>query len=247
MRKATMAGAGHMNQWIAALLFLLFATAAPAATPLPDAPHVVVQGEGLVSVAPDSATVTMVVRHRSADGAEAKRVVDRAVEALLQAAPRFDLKADDLTASDISLREEIEYGVDDRRLPPVFIGSREVKARINDLDRLGAWMDAALAAGFTDIADISFKSSREATLREEARALAVGDAKEKASGLAVAFGGALGPVYSINSLNSMQAHGYGNTTLDRVMVTGSRMDSGRYLQPQIDFTERVSAVFEISR
>ena len=115
----------------------------------------VVQGERLVSVAPDSATITMLARHRSGDAAEAKRVVDRA--------------------------------------------------------------------------------------------LAVADAREKASGLAVAFGGALGPVYSINSLNSMQAHGCGNTTLDRIMVTGSRIDSGRYLQPQIDFTERVSAVFEISR
>lgn len=226
---------------------LLFSAPTLAGTPLPDAPHVVVQGEGLVSVAPDSATVTMLARHRSGDAAEAKRVVDRAVEALLQAASRFELETDDLTASDISLREEIDYDDDDRRLPPAYVASREVKARLGDLDKLGAWMDAALAAGFTDIADISFKSSREATLREEARALAVGDAKEKASGLAVAFGGALGPVYSINSLNSMQAHGYGNTTLDRVMVTGSRMDSGRYLQPQIDFTERVSAVFEIDR
>jgi len=76
---------------------------------------------------------------------------------------------------------------------------------------------------------------------------ALRDAREKAGGLAVALGGRLGPVYSINSLNSMQAHGYGNTTLDRIVVTGSWMDSGRYLQPKIDFTERVSAVFEISR
>ncbi|MEN1928431.1 hypothetical protein WCE37_05425 [Luteimonas sp. MJ250] len=50
-----------------------------------------------------------------------------------------------------------------------------------------------------------------------------------------------------NSLNSMQSHGYGNTTRDRIEVTGSRIDSGRYLQPTIDFTERVSAVFEIKR
>ena len=94
---------------------------------------------------------------------------------------------------------------------------------------------------------MSFKSSREADLREEARARAVAHAKESASGLATAFGGNLGPVYSINSVNSTQAQGYGNTTLDRVQVTGTRMDSGRYLQPTIDFTERVSAVFEISR
>lgn len=55
-------------------------------------------------------------------------------------------------------------------------------------------------------------------------------------------------MYSINSLNSMQSDDYGATTLDRIEVTGSSMDSGgRYLQPTIDFTERVSAVHEILR
>jgi len=120
-----------------------------------------------------------------------------------------------------------------------------VKVRLGDLERLGAWMDAALAAGFTDVFDVSF--SQQVRLREHARVRAVADAREKAGGLAAAFGGRLGPVYSINSLNSMQTQGYGNTALDRIQVTGSRIDSGRYLQPKIDFTERASAVFEIAR
>ncbi len=230
----------------AALLALCSATAF-AGTPLPDAPHVVVQGEGLASAEPDSATITMVARHRSADAGEAKRVVDGAVNALLRIAPDFDVDPDDITASDLALREEVEYDDDDRRLPAAHIASRELKVRLDDLDRLGAWMDAALAAGFSNVSDISFKSNREPQLRKEARAKAVADAREKASGLATAFGGRLGPVYSINSVNSAQAHGYGNTTLDRIVVTGSRIDSGQYLQPRIDFTERVSAVFEISR
>ena len=236
-----------MRTWMLAALIFLPSTAAMAGTPLPDAPHVVVQGEGLVSVAPDSATVSMVARHRSADAGEAKRVVDRAVAALLKVAPDFDVAPDDITASDLALGETTEYDDNNRRLPRAHLASREVKVRLDDLERLGAWMDAALAAGFTDVADVSFKSSQEARLREDARARAVADAREQAGGLATAFGGRLGPVYSINSLNSMQAHGYGNTLLDRVQVTGSRIDSGRYLQPKIDFTERVSAVFEISR
>jgi len=232
------------KRMITALLPLLSAVAV-AGTPLPDAPHVVVQGEGLVSVAPDSATVSMVARHRSANAGEAKRVVDRAVADLLKVAPDYDVSPDDITASDLALREDEEYDDNDRRLPSAHVASREVKVRMDDLERLGAWMDAALAAGFTDVSDVNFKSSQETRLREDARAQAVADAREKAGGLAVAFGGRLGPVYSINSLNSMQADGYGNTTLDRIQVTGSRMDSGRYLQPRIDFTERVSAVFEI--
>ena len=236
-----------MRPWMITALLPLFSAVALAGTPLPDAPHVVVQGEGLVSVAPDSATVSMVARHRSADAGEAKRVVDRAVAALLKVAPDYDVAADDITASDLALRETEDYDDNDRLPPTTHIASREVKVRIDDLERLGAWMDAALAAGFTDVSDVSFKSSQEGRLREDARAQAVADAREKAGGLAVAFGGRLGPVYSINSLNSMQADGYGNTTLDRIQVTGTRMDSGRYLQPRIDFTERVSAVFEIVR
>ena len=95
-----------------------------------------------------------------------------------------------------------------------------MKVRLGDLERLGAWMDAALAAGFTDVFDVSF--SQQVRLREHARVRAVADAREKAGGLAAAFGGRLGPVYSINSLNSMQTQGYGNTALDRIQVTGSR-------------------------
>lgn len=237
-----------MRRWMLSTLSVLLPAAALAGTPLPDAPHVVVQGEGLVSVAPDSAIVSMVARHRAADAGDAKRVVDRAVEALLKLAPEFDVAPDDITASDLALREDIDYDDKDRALPAAQVASRQVKVRLADLDRLGAWLDAALAAGFTDISDVSFKSSREASLREDARARAVDDAREKAAGLAAAFGGRLGPVYSINSMNSMQAGGYGATTLDRIEVTGARMDSGgRYLQPTIDFTEQVSAVFEISR
>lgn len=238
-----------MRPWIiAAVMPLALAfPAANAGTPLPDGPHVVVQGEGEVSVAPDAAIVTLVARHRASTPSEAKRVVDRAVDALLKAAPGFDISTDDITASDLALSESIDYDDNDRPRPPAHVASREVKVRLDDLDALGAYMDAALAGGFTEVSDVTFKSSQEAGLREQARARAIAQAKEKAGGLATAFGGNLGRVYSINSVNSAQSHGYGNTTLDRIEVTGSRMGRGRYLQPTIDFTERVSAVFELSR
>ncbi len=235
------------RMFAAALPLVLASTLALAGTPLPDGPHVVVQGEGKVSVAPDSAIVTMVARHRAASPSEAKRVVDRAVNALLKAAPVFDVATDEISASDLALRENIDYDDNDRPLPVAHVASRELKVKLDDPDKLSAYMDAALAAGFTEISDVSFKSSKEASLREQARAHAVAQARESANGLATTFGGKLGAVYSINSVNSSQAHGYGNTTLDSIQVTGARMDSGRYLQPSIDFTERVAAVFEISR
>lgn len=236
-----------MRTWLSIALLSFPTAAAVAGTPLPDAPHVVVHGEGEISVAPDSVRVTMVASHRSAEAGDAKRRVDRAVDALLEIAPRFGVTPDRISASDLELGEDRDYDDEDRPRPPTqYLATREVEVRLDDPGRLGAWVEEALDAGFTSITDVGFESSREPSLRADARARAVADAREKASGLAEAFGGRLGPVYSINSLGMMQTDGYG-ATLDSIVVTGSRVDAGRYLEPKIDVTERVTAVFEIVR
>jgi hypothetical protein len=65
--------------------------------------------------------------------------------------------------------------------------------------------------------------------------------------MANAFGVRLGAVYSIGSINSRYEDQYSATTLDRVEVTGSRIQRGRYVQPEVEYTETVSAVFELLR
>ena len=226
---------------------LLLATPCFAGTPLPDAPHVVASGEGKATVAPDLATISLQATYSNADPAVAKQKVDRAVENLLEIAPSFGVAPEDITASDLSLAEDIDYDDDRRRVSNGFNANRELVVTLHQLDRLGAFLDAAVAAGVNEIENVAFESSRKDALRLEARAKAVADAREKAAGLAQSFGSTIGPVYSINSVNSTLADGYGGTTLDRVTVTGSRINRGRYLQPTVDYTERVSAVFELKR
>src|SRR5690606_32759791 len=135
-----------MRKGTSIALLTLSAAGASAGSPRPDGPHVLVHGGGKVSVAPDSAVVTRGASQRSADAAEAKRVVDRAVNALLEAAPRFKVKPDEMSASDLALHEDVDYDERDRRLPTTHIATREVKVRLGDLDHLGPWTDAALAA-----------------------------------------------------------------------------------------------------
>ena len=226
---------------------LLMAAPCLAGTALPDAPHVVTQGEGKATANPDLARVTLSAQYRNANAAHAKQSVDRGVEAFLRLAPEFGLKPDDITASDVSLSEDIEYDDRNRRTSNGFVASREIRVTLRSLDKLGALLDAALAAGITEIENVAFESSREPQLRREARDKAIADAREKASGLATSFGGALGPVYSINSIRSGVDDGYGATTLDSIAVTGSRIQRSAYLQPTVDYTERVSAVFELQR
>jgi uncharacterized protein YggE len=229
------------------LIGLLLTMPCWAGTSLPDAPHVVTSGEGKVTAKPDLARVTISAQYRNANSATAKQSVDRSIDAFLKVAPGFGLTPDDITASDVSVSEDVDYDSRDRRVSNGFVANREIKLKLRDLERLGALLDAALAAGLTEIDNVSFESSRKDQLRLEARSKAIADAREKASGLATAFGGSLGPVYSINSVRSGVDDGYGATTLDRVEVTGSRIQHSAYLQPTVEYTENVSAVFELKR
>jgi uncharacterized protein YggE len=230
-----------------ALALACFAAPCLAGTSLPDAPHVVAGGEGKATAKPDLARVTLSAQYRNANAASAKQSVDRGVEGFLKLAPEFGLNPDDITASDVSVSEDVQYDDHDRRTSNGFVANREIRIKLRSLDKLGALLDAALAAGITEIENVAFESSREPELRREARDKAIADAREKASGLATAFGGALGPVYSINSIRSGVDDGYGATTLDRVEVTGSRIQRSAYLQPTVEYSERVSAVFELKR
>jgi uncharacterized protein len=230
------------------LIALLMTAPCFAGTPLPDAPHIVSNGEGKATAKPDLARITLSAQHRNPNAAVAKQSVDRGVEAFLELAPKFNLKPDDITASDVSVSEDIDYDDRDRRISNGFVAKREVEVELRNLEQLGAFLDAALAAGLTEIDNVAFESSRETELRREARDKAIADAREKANGLVTAFGGTLGLVYSINSVRSGVDDGYGGaTTLDRVMVTGSRIQRSAYLQPTVEYTERVSAVFELKR
>ncbi len=235
-----------MRALIASLL-LLACPVAFAGTPLPDAPHVVASGQGKVSTKPDTARVQFEFEQRAPRPLPAKHAVDTAVNRLLDGLDAYGVADEDITASSLDASEDVDYGNDGTRTSNGFIASRSVTVLLKDVDRLNEFLDAGLAAGAHGIGSVAFESSSQDSLRAQARQQAVADARAKAAEMAAAFGARLGPVYSIGSINSRYASQYGATTLDRVEVTGSRMQRGRYVQPEVEYTETVSAVFELQR
>lgn len=229
------------------LLAWMMVPAALAGTPLPDAPHVVVSGSGTTEVAPDRAVIRLAHASNAADAARAKQAADESVNRLLDVLGRLQIAPADVTAGHLRVEEDVDYDDDGRRLSNGFVGNREVKIVLRDLARFNQLLDEALAAGMNSIEDIRFESASEDTLRQEARRKAVADATSRARALAEAFSATLGPVYSINSVISGRIPGYGAVEQERVQVTGSRINRGRYIQPRIEFTESVSVVFELNR
>jgi len=194
------------------------------------------------------ATVTLTAQYNNPNPAAAKQAVDHAINALLKLAPQLGLSVADVTASDLSLSKRSHVDDNDRRIDDGYAASREINLKVHDLDRLNAVIDAALAAGVNTIDDVDFESSHAEELRLQARAKAALNAREKAADLAKGFDATLGPVYSINSVNSNLTQSYGGaTTLDRIMVTGARSDTGQYMQPTVSYSEDVAVVFELKR
>ncbi|HSX64810.1 MAG TPA: SIMPL domain-containing protein [Pseudoxanthomonas sp.] len=232
---------------ILGLLLSMAAFAVAANTPLPDGPHIVVTGEGKVTVTPDSARVRVGFEQRASQPLPAKQTVDRQVNALLAGSERFGIAEADIHASDLSVNEDVDYDDKDRRISNGHVAGRSVSVVLKDLERLNEFLDFCLAAGASDISQVSFESSRAAELRAEAKREAVASAREKGEEMASAFGTRLGQVYSIDSLNSRLSNGWSATTLDSIQVSGSRSENGRYLQPTVDYSESVHAVFELIR
>lgn len=232
---------------VCAMLISMSIQPARAGTPLPDAPHVVANGEGRVSAKPDSAQVSLSVSARDADAAVVKRRVDDAVNGFLAALKQRSISTDDVSASALAINEDVEYE-DGKRISRGFRGQRSVQVRIRDIASINAIINEGLAAGMNGVDSVSFKSLREDALRQQAREAAAAQSRERASALAAAYGARLGRVYSINSVNSNIMNRYG-ASLDRVVVTGSRAPApaapGQYIEPSIEFNEGVDVVFEI--
>lgn len=232
---------------VCAMLISMSIQPARAGTPLPDAPHVVANGEGRVSAKPDSAQVSLSVSARDADAAVVKRRVDDAVNGFLAALKQRSISTDDVSASALAINEDVEYE-DGKRISRGFRGQRSVQVRVRDIASINAIINEGLAAGMNGVDSVSFKSLREDALRQQAREAAAAQSRERASALAAAYGARLGRVYSINSVNSNIMNRYG-ASLDRVVVTGSRAPApaapGQYIKPSIEFNEGVDVVFEI--
>jgi uncharacterized protein YggE len=156
-------------------------------------------GTAIVRSAPDEALVTLGVR---TDAATAEQAMDRNAEAMadvLAALLDAGLAEGDLATSSISLYPRWNASgtaVDG------FTAENQVTATVRDMDRVGAVIDRAVAAGANLTGGITFRVSDQNEAADRALAEAVADARRKAEALAAAGGAGLGTVIAIDETSS---------------------------------------------
>ena len=158
-----------------------------------------VTGQGKVSVVPDIVSLRLGIEAQEASIAEAQTQAAEAMDKVMTALTKNGVAKKDIQTQYFSIRQVTKW--DRTKEEETVIGYRVtnmVTAKIRDIDKAGAIIDAIAEAGgdLTRINSISFSVDDPSEYYKEAREKAMADAKAKAEQLAELAGVTLGkPTY----------------------------------------------------
>ena len=146
-----------------------------------------VTGQGKVSAVPDIVSLRLGVEAQAASVAEAQTQAAEAMDKVMAALTDNGVAEKDIQTQYFSIRRVTKW--DREKEEEVVIGYRVtnmVTAKIRDIDKAGAIIDAVAEAGgdLTRISSIGFSIDDPSAYYEEAREKAMADAKAKAEQLA---------------------------------------------------------------
>jgi uncharacterized protein YggE len=157
-----------------------------------------------VRVPPDEVVFTLDVEFVDKDMLTAKKKTDDSVKEVLSIARKNNVKSEDVQTSHISV--EPKYNTDDleyaerRSVKRVFVGyevSKTVAIRLRDIAKFDELLSDVLKAGVTKVSNVEFRDSQIRKHKDQARAMAMKAAQEKASLMAREIGQSIGAAYSI--------------------------------------------------
>lgn len=158
-----------------------------------------VVGSGTVDVSPDSASIVIGVDVTLPTLAEAQAEATDTMEAVIAAIQARDIPEEAIQTATFSVNPIREYD-QVTGVPGAVTGfqvTNQVGVDTNDLDDLGALLDAAVAAGANSIYGITFYLEDPTDANSDARRLAFEDARTRAGELAENAGLTLGNVIAI--------------------------------------------------
>lgn len=184
---------------LAGALMLGLMTGAPAMADESKLPRTLsLSGRGEVRLAPDLATVTAGVTSTAATAKEALAANTADMEKVMAALRAAGIAETDIQTSSFMVQPRYDYQNDGRT--PRLTGydvSNTVTVTLRKLDTLGVVLDQLVQAGANQIHGVSFGIDKPDAALDEARKLAVADARHKADVYAAAGNIRIGKVISI--------------------------------------------------
>ncbi len=165
-------------------------------------PEVVTVGEGVVRRAADRAIVMVSTETRARSPQDAQRENARKMTAVQNELTGSHVPKEAIRTLGYIVEPEYDF-TDGRRTLRGFVARNTIEVRVDNLDRLGSILDAAIGAGATSAGNVRFELKDRDAAEREALRLAVIDARARAEAAADGAGARIERVIRI------QEEGYG--------------------------------------
>jgi uncharacterized protein YggE len=226
------------------LVLQLMLVAAPTASGSVTEPTgITVMAQGKATAKPDLAMVTIGVETRNAEARVAAQENDERMADVMAAILELGVAEEDVQTVDYSVRAEIDWENDEQRVIG-YVVDNSVVVKLREVDKAGDVLDAATEAGANNVYGIQFTFDDPTTLREEARAEAMAQARDKAEALAELAGVGLGKPRYINESFTESPPYY----LEPIYAAAERAMGGGAtpVQPgQLEVSVQVQVTFDI--
>lgn len=164
-----------------------------------EAPNAItVNGMGKVYVEPELANLSIGVESRAKTAGEASEKNKRDMDLVMKSLKAMGIKDEDIQTTDYSIFPDYQYIEKERRQIIVgYIARNMVQLKFKDIDKIGDILDTVTEAGANLIHGIRFTVEDSDKYKDEARELAVEEAKSKAEKLAKSANVRLGDLLSM--------------------------------------------------
>ena len=231
------------------LVFALTLTASNAfAQEKVDRPLITVTGQAEIMVVPDEVTYSLraVTMERDLSTAQAKN--DQVVKALLALARQYQIPPAQVQTGHISVSQRFT-DEDVTKKTPVFLGytvTKSVAIILKDVSKAEDLLADIFKSGVSSIEGVYFRTSQLRKYKDQARAMAIKAAQEKATALTKEIGQSIGKAYSITEDEPSNAYAQNNTSnFSAFYVPPSSGEESTLALGQISITARVTVSFEL--
>lgn len=185
-----------------------------------------VQGTGVVSLDPDTATIMLGVRESSKDVGEAQARVSAKLQSVVEKLKSMGVREEDIHTDSINIYEDYNYNSDapDAKF---YAAGNSISVTISDIENAGNYIDAVFEAGANTFSGISFGASDTEAAKKRALELSVQNARNKAEVLAAASGMAITGVSAVMEQGSgMYGNYYAGNSFDAIMEKAEDTGAG---------------------
>jgi uncharacterized protein YggE len=189
-----------------------------------------VGGHGELSVPPDQATITLGVDTRASDAQSALSDNSSKMNAVITAVQGQGVPASHVQTSNLSIYYDSERNV--------YVASHQITAKLDDVNRVGQVLDAAVGAGANNTWGVGFGLKDPSAARAQALTQAVADARKRANAMASALG------VTISGVGSASEATYQVTPVTYAAPSQAAAGAPTPVQPgQLTVTADINVVF----